>query len=105
MRSGALHRTVEWWVSKRVQSASGSVDEEWVKQKDIRAYIFQKKGRQTEVNQEVFNIVTIDVKVRNQHDIKEFDRIKYMGNFYSIEFMQLDNSWRFLMLRCERIND
>jgi len=105
MRSGALNRTVEWWIKETTRSSSGALNEVWVKRKTIRAYTYQKKGRQVEDNMEIFNTIMIDVKIRNQHNIKEFDRIRYMDNFYSIEFMQLDDSKRFLMLRCMRIND
>ena len=105
MRSGALRWTVEWWTMKTSRSSSGQVVESWGKERDIRAYIFQKKGRQMELNEEVFNAVTIELKIRKQHGIKEFDRIKYLGNFYTIEFMQMDDSRRFLMLKCDRLND
>lgn len=105
MRSGALVRRVELWKKTVTKNSYGEYDEDWNKVKDLRSYTMRKSGRQTEANDEVFDLIRIRIKVRNQHDIAEMDRVKYFGNMYQIDFIQPDQSLRWLVIHCSRINE
>lgn len=105
MRSGAIVRKVELWKKNVTRNSFGEQQEDWYLFKKIRAYTHMRSGRQTIDNDEVFDTIKIRLQVRNQHDIKEFDRIKYQGNMYVIDFIQLDLTTRWLTISCERLNE
>ena len=104
-RSGALKWFIELYKKDVVKNDYGEYSEQWLHYKDVRAYVFSKKGRQLTDNEEIFDTITIDIKVRNQTDIEEMDRIKYNGKMYQIDFIQPDDTRRWLYLKCERLNE
>jgi len=104
-RSGSLVRRVELWKKTSTKNSFGEYTEVWSKSKDLRSYTYKKSGAQTEANDEIFDLIRLRIRVRNQHDIDEQDRIKYYGNMYQIEFIQPDESRRWLMIFCNRINE
>lgn len=106
MRSGLLNKRVELWRKTVEQDSYGAMKETWDKLKDLRSYTYRKSGKNTISNDELIDINKIQIQVRNQHDIREQDRIKYNGSMYDIYFLQpRDVQERFLMIYCKRINE
>lgn len=106
MRSGLLNKKVELWRKTVSQSSSGAMTEDWKVLKELKSYTFRKSGRATVINDEAIDINKIRIQVRNQHDIREQDRIKYNGVMYEIYFLQpVDVVERFLMIHCTRLNE
>ena len=104
-RSGALKWFIELYKKEVLKNDYGEYTEQWVFYRNVRAYVFAKKGRQMEDNNEIFDTITIHIKIRRQIDIEEMDRIKYNDKMYQIEFIQPDDTRRWLFLTCVRINE
>jgi len=104
-RSGALQLKLEIWRKEVIKNDYGEYTETWVFHKPIRAYVYRNAGRQVIDNEEVFDLIRIRVMVRNQTDVEEMDRIKYAGHFYQIDFIQPDDTRRWLTLHCTKINE
>jgi SPP1 family predicted phage head-tail adaptor len=104
-RSGALKWYIDLYKKDVGKNQYGEYTESWVFNKKIRAYVFSKSGKQVETNNEIFDSIIINIKIRNQHDIEEMDRIKYNGKFYQIDFIQPDDTRRWLYLKCVRVNE
>ena len=106
MRSGALVKRVELWKKTVTIDEFGGRVESWTKHKDLKSYTMRKSGKQTEMNDEVFDLIKVRIQVRNQHDIDELDRIKYYGKMFQVDFLQpTDMQERFLTIHCTRINE
>lgn len=105
MRSGAIRKRVELWKKTTIKNNFGEYAETWEKIKSLRSYTGRRSGRQVIENDEIFDSIRIIIQVRNQHNIKEMDRIKYYGNFYQIDFIQPDLTERWLKIHCSRINE
>lgn len=105
MRSGAIVKKVELWKKDVSKNNFGEYAEEWKFVKKMNSYTDRRSGRQTVVNDEIFDSISVRIKVRNQHDIREMDRVKYFNNMYEIDFIQPDLSERWLTLHCSRINE
>jgi len=104
-RSGALKEIIEWWQKVVTKNEYGELNESWIKVKDVRAYVYHNSGRQVIDNDEVFDEIKLRLRIRKQISIKEQDRIKYNGNFYLIDFIQPDDTHRWLTLHTLRINE
>lgn len=104
MRSGALSKRVELW-KKTVENNKGERTETWSFNKNLRSFTSRKSGKQVIDSDEIFDLIKIRITVRNQHDIREQDRIKYFGNMYYIDFIQPDVTERFLTITCIRLNE
>ena len=105
MRSGAIRKRVELWKKNTSKNKYGEYVETWVYEKPLRAYKGHVRGFQTIQNDEVFDINWIKIFVRNQHDIREQDRIIVNGIKYTIEHIKPDDTERWLHITCKRIND
>lgn len=106
MRSGALVKRVELWRKSATKNSFGELYENWSKIKDLRSYTYRKRGRQIINTDEVFDLIKIEISIRNQYDIRESDRIKYFNNMYDITFIQpLDQQERWLKIYCTRVNE
>ena len=104
-RSGMLNRVIELWRKTASKNDYGEREESWQFVRNIRAYTYRATGAQIMDNDEVFDVIHVDVTMRNQTDISENDRLKFDGYFYQIEFIQPDDTKRWLLVKCTRINE
>ena len=104
-RSGALKHTLELWRKTVAKNSYGENQETWELYKQIRAYVHRRSGSEEVTNDEVFDVIRLNITVRNQVDVQEMDRIKYFGKMYIIEFIQPDDTGRWLNLRCTKLNE
>jgi SPP1 family predicted phage head-tail adaptor len=105
MRSGMLNKVIELWKKSVTKGDYGEITEAWAFNRNIRAYVHKTSGSQTIENDEVFDFIRLDVSIRNQTNIAEVDRLKINGSMYLIEFIQPDDTDRWLLIRCARINE
>jgi len=71
----------------------------------MRADVKRKKGDEIVDNNEVFDAVDLVVTVRNQHDIKEMDRLKIDGQMYIIKFINTAHRSLWKVIECRRLNE
>jgi len=105
MRNGALRDIIEQWRKNTVKNDYGELTEQWVKLRDLRVYVHRKYGDTITDNDEVFNTVTVTISLRNQADIIENDRLLIDNDFYYIDFIQPDDTNRWLTVRCTKLNE
>ena len=104
-RSGMLNRRIELWRKTSTKNEYGEYDESWALLSTVRAYVHRNTGVQTVDNDEVFNTTKLNLSLRKQLNITDMDRFKVEGNLYQIEFIQSDDTYRWLTIRCTRINE
>jgi len=104
-RSGMLNRRIELWRKVVTKNEYGEYQEDWLFHKYIRAYVFRNTGAQIVDNEEVFDIIRLRLQVRNQSDIIEMDRLKVYDRLYQVDFIQPDDTRRWLNIHCTRINE
>jgi head-tail adaptor len=104
-RSGSLNRRVELWRKLVSKNTYGEYTESWSFNRYIRSYNHAHLGSQGIDNNEVFDSIRLRLTVRNQTSIVENDRLKVDGKMFIIDFIQPDDTRRWLHIRCSRINE
>lgn len=105
MRSGAIKRRVELWKKTSTKNEFGEYVEDWIFEKNLRAYRGAVRGYQTILNDEVIDLSWIRIVVRKQHSIEEQDRIVLADKPFQIEHIKPDETERWLTILCKRVND
>ena len=104
-RSGILKDKLQIWRKNVIKNEFGEYNEEWYLYYTIRAYIKKKSGREILTNDEVFDTVNLIIQIRNQIDITDMDNVKYKDKMYKVEFIQEDDTGRFLTIKASKINE
>lgn len=105
MIAGTLKELIEVWTPQKVKNDYGEEIIEWRKKLDTRARLIHNSGNKSVVNYEVFYSHNKMLQVRDYVDVKDFDRIKYNGQFYDVIDIEPNKDQMMQQIVIELTND
>ena len=105
MRAGLLTESIEIYEKTLVRNDYGEESENWVLKYSTKARLVHDGGGRVIQNDEVFYTHAKTFQVRSYVPVRDYDRIKWNGNYYRILNIEIDKRINNITIKAELIDD
>lgn len=105
MQAGRLNEIIEIHKPFQRKNEYGEIEDTFEKSFQTKAQVIYNNGAKIIDNNEVFNEYKLQFIIRIYHNIKTTDRIKYNGDYYQIEAIEISKQYQLQKLNCSIINE